>query len=122
MKIKLTETITYAGDGDAQGFYDYSAAEALMQSWAETLQAFYIAHIRTTFPDAIPDVTTPIDLDVTLPHDELTVHLVWDAESPAGNGQTGFQDVTEESRAMYYAVRCAAWAAWQSLHPPDDAP
>jgi hypothetical protein len=122
VKIKLTETITYAGDGDLQSFYDYYDAEDQMVSWAETLQGFYLAHLHATFPAAIAEVATPIDLDPNALHDELTVLLVWDAESPAGDGPTGFKDVTDESRGMCYEVRCAAWEAWYSTHPPDETP
>jgi hypothetical protein len=104
-----------------QSFFDYSDAKAQMQSWAETLKEFYLAFLRAEFPTALHEVATPINLDINVPQDELTVLLVWDEERPAGNGQTGFQDVTEESRGMYYEVRCAAWAAWQSTHPPDEA-
>ena len=119
MKIRVTEIITYAGDGDLQSFCDYSDAEGMMRSWAQYLKEAYLTYLRAEFHPAIPEVSTPVSFDVSALHDELTVLLIWDEESPAGSGETGFQDVTEESRGMYYAVRCDAWAAWQALHPPD---
>jgi hypothetical protein len=120
VKIRLTEFITFDGDGDLQNFWDYRDAKAAMLSWSTTLEAAYFAHLQATFPTAIVEVTTPIIFDGTVGPDELRVLLIWDKASPAGDGGTGFMDVTEESRAMCYEVRCDAWAAWVSQHPPDD--